>query len=172
MHRDRTKDPLFFGRMLRVFLTFGPHPSRVPRWTSAANLRVRPTDRGDRTFFIWERTKEGEALNTHVEIEVPQAYVPWLAGWLDQEKPRNRRTYVDLFHELEVATREQTGYDIHANPLRARHTCAQQMLERGFTTVDVQAAIRVSPITLQTYGMSTPEQRGAKGEEVGWGNWE
>ena len=170
--RDRATDPYFYGRMLRVFLTFGAHPSVLPAWHSSTNLATRPTERGDRTYFTWRRAKETEALRPDIEIEVPASYVPWLAAWLDAPKPICRQTYWSLFRELEAEVLLHTGYSIHANPLRARHTCAQQMLERGFTSVDVEAAIGISPSTLRTYGLSTPEQRGEKAEKVGWGNWD
>ena len=170
--RDRTEDPAFFGHMLRVFLTFGPHPSVVPAWASDTNLATRPTERGDRTYFLWVRAKRTTTTRPYIEIEVPQSYVPWLAGWLDEPKPVSAWSYWSLFGTIGATVREETGYTIPTNPRRARHTCAQQMLEMGFTAIDVEAAIGVSPITLRTYGMSTPEQRGEKGEKVGWGNWE
>ena len=170
--RDRSEDALFFGRMFRVFLTFGPHPSVVPAWGSDTNLRVRPTERGDRVYFIWTRAKPTETTRPDIEIEVPTSYVPWLGAWLDAPKPVSAETYWRLFREVELQTLATTGYTIHVNPLRARHTCGQQMLERGFTSVDVEAAIGIAPETLRTYGMSTAEQRGEKGERVGWGNWD
>lgn len=170
--RDGSQDAAFYGQMLRVFLTFGPHPSVVPAWSSDTNLRIRPTDRGDRVYFVWTRAKPGETIRPDIEIEVPATYVAWLAGWLDAAKPVTAQTYWSLFREVEAETLAMTGYTIHANPRRARHTCAQQMLEMGFTSVDVEAAIGVSPSTLRTYGMSTAEQRGEKGEKVGWGSWD
>lgn len=169
--RDRSEDPTFYGRLLRVFLTFGPHPSVLPTWGADTNLKTRPTERGDRMYFLWEAPKE-QRLHRAVEIEVPRSYEPWLPEFLDTPKPLAPETYWRLFKFVEDEMREQTRYDFPVNPRRARHTTAQQMLERGFTSIDVEAAIRVTPETLKTYGLSTPEQRGAKGEEIGWGNWD
>ena len=157
--------------MVRVFLTFGPHPSVVGSWTSA-NLRTRPTERGDRTFFTWTRAKATETTRPEIEIEVPGPYMVWLPQWLDAAKPRSPWSYWAMFQQIEAELRRRTPYRFHVNPLRARHTCAQQMLERGFTSVDVEATIGIAPETLRTYGESTPEQRGAKAEEIGWGSWE
>jgi integrase len=170
--RDRSDDPRFYGRLLRVFLTFGPHPKVVPLWSSAENLAVRPTERGDRTYFSWVRAKAEQTTRPNIEIEVPGPFVSWLGGWLDAPKPTSGWAYWTFFKKIEAETLRTTGYTIQANPRRARHTCAQQMLERGFTAVDVMNAIGVDAHTLQTYGESTPEQRGEKGEKVGWGNWE
>jgi len=171
LSRDRTFDTLFYGRLHRVFLTFGPHPSVLPTWASDTNLKVRPTERGDRLYFCWLAPKE-QRVNPDIEIEVPESYRPWLPGFLDSPRPVARETYYRLFKETEAAMRARTQYDFPINPRRSRHTCAQQMLERGFTSIDVEAAIGVTPETLRTYGLSTPEQRGEKGEKVGWGNWE
>jgi integrase len=170
--RDRSDDPTFYGRMLRVFLTFGPHPSVVPRWSSAENLQTRPTERGDRTFFAWVRAKEATTTRPDIEIEVPEAYRSWLGSWLDTPKPVSKWAYWTFFKKIEEETFRKTGYRIQCNPRRARHTCAQQMLERGFTAVDVMASLGIDPFTLQTYGESTPEQRGEKAERFGWGSWE
>ena len=169
--RNRSEDVAFFGRMLRVFLTFGPHPSKVGGWSSRENLRVRPTERGDRTYFVWVRAKPTETTRPNIEIEVPSSYLPWLPGWLDQPKPISPETYWRLFRDIERQAKSESGYDIHANPLRARHTCGQQMLAQGFTYVDVEAAIGVSADTLRIYGLSTPEQRGEMAEKIDWGSW-
>lgn len=169
--RDRTRDGAFFGRLMRVFLTFGPHPSVLPSWGSDTNLKVRPTERGDRMYFCWLAPKE-QRLRRDIEIEVPENYRPWLPAFLDAPKPVDRRTYWCLFKDVEREMEATTPYAFPINPRRARHTCAQQLLERGFTSIDVEAAIGVTPETLRTYGLSTPEQRGAKAESFGWGNWE
>lgn len=170
--RDGSEDPFFYGRMLRVFLTFGPHPSRVSSWSSSENLIVRPTERGDRTYFVFTRAKERTTTRPDISIEVPQSYLSWLPSWLDMLKPGSGWSYWHLFQEIEAKVLASTGYTIHGNPKRARHTCAQQMLEKGFTAVDVMNAIGVDAHTLQTYGESTAEQRGEKAEKVGWGNWD
>lgn len=169
--RDRSTDPFFFGRMVRVFLTFGPHPSRVSSWSSRENLRVRPTERGDRTYFIWVRAKPTETTRPNIETEVPQDYVPWLGHWLDERKPICAEAYWVAFRRIEQEVARATPYRIHLNPLRARHTCAVELLAAGFTIADVQAALGISLRTVSIYGVSTPEQRGAKAEKVGWGSW-
>jgi integrase len=165
-------DPRFMGRLLRVFLTFGPHPSKVGRWTSRDNLIVRPTERGNRVYLTWTRAKKKQTTRPNIEIEVPESYLPWLAEWLDQPKPKSEWAYWTFFQEIEHRLRETTEYRFHVNPLRARHTCAQQMMERGFSSIDVEATIGVAPSTLRTYAQSTSEQRGAKAEQLGWGSWE
>jgi len=170
IRRDRSRDDRFYGRLMRVFLTFGPHPSVLPSWGSDTNLFIRPTARGDRMYFRWDRPKI-QALHRAVEIEVPQDYRPWLPAFLDQPKPVSEWSYWTLFKNVEVELFAETGYSIPMNPRRARHTCAREMLEAGFSAIDVMAAIRVTPHTLETYAMSTPEQRGEKAEKVGWGSW-
>lgn len=168
--RDRSEDNLFFGRLHRVFLTFGPHPSVLASWGSDTNLSVRPTERGDRMYFTWRRPKE-QATRHDISIEVPQAYRNWLPGFLDEPKPISPETYWRLFKLTEQEMQATTQYRFPLNPRRSRHTCARELHELGFSETDVQAAIGVSPVVMRRYVVSTPEQRGEKAEAAGWGSW-
>ena len=166
--RERERDPIFFGQLVRVFLTFGLHPSVLPRLTSD-NLQRRPTDRGDRTYLVWQRPKQ-QALRHQVDFEVPKSMEPWLPSFLDRDKPSRVETYWDWFKRIEEEVRKG-GYQIRVNARRFRHTAAVELIDRGFSQIDAEAALAVDPRTLKHYAVSTPEQRGEKGEKAGWGSW-
>jgi len=170
VHLDRHgfDDAEFYGRMVRVFLTFGVHPSVLPRLTSA-NLERRPTERGDRWYLNWRAPKE-QRVRRDMSNEVPEGMMIWLPGFLDEPKFETRRGYGHAFDRVGERLALE-GYTIHMNPRRARHTTATVQLELGFTEIDVEAGIGVTSRTLRTYGKSTPEQRGAKAERTGFGTW-
>lgn len=167
------------GRLVRVMLTFGLHPSVLSRTGDKSAERNeqrvdsdmifrRPTERGDRLFFRWIRAKV-TATKQNIEVEVPQT-MDWLPTWLNEERPETRQGYNWRLHLIERDMLAD-GYDIHLNPRRFRHTCANAMLAKGFTPTDVRNALGVSPSVMDMYAASTPEMRGRKGEEVGWGIW-
>jgi integrase len=154
--------------MVRVFLTFGLHPSSFPKLGSW-DIQKRPTERGDRFYLIWIRPK-AQAKRRQIEVEVPSTMLGWLPEFLSQEKPTHRVTYWALMKELEWAV-HQMGYTIRINPRRFRHTCAREYVSRGMPMTDVRALLGVTQSVLDTYALSTPEQRGELAEKMGWGNW-
>lgn len=167
--RHGNADHKFYGQLVRVFLTFGVHPSVLARTEGVPEIRKRPTDRGDRYYLTWLRPK-AQALRRHIEFEIPATMVGWLPDFIAKEKSHRTARYWELMKEVEWEV-GQMGYHFKVNPLRFRHTSMREQIAKGVPATDVMAAYGVTYETLQRYALSTPEMRGEKMEQIGWGAW-
>jgi integrase len=179
VHRDRTHDPKWFGRLLRVLLAFGMHISVI---SGGDRRRTDPETRdvlltyspplssqdlrmeGGELYLVWRRPKTERPLMVPVPVELRE----WLPDWLDAPRRRQRTSYNHLLNEL-ARRLEAKGRPIQINPLRFRHTAAVRFIhEYRMTPDDTSELLGVSPSVLAQYTRRAPGEMARDLRSRGW----
>jgi integrase len=177
-------DREFIGRLMRVYLYLGIHPSVLCGMParrsegdrrrvlpaleplSSANIVKQIAAAGDEYYLEWKRVKTGRP----VLVPIPDAMRPWLRVFLDSPKPERRQSYNRILKKIEAGLL-QAGYRIKVTPRRCRHTCAVQLLKTGrMLAPDVENYLSISPGVLKVYANRPREEIAADLRRSGWGN--
>ncbi|MCI4323792.1 MAG: site-specific integrase [Thermoplasmata archaeon] len=179
VHRDRSYDQPWFGRLVRVLLAFGMHISVISggyrRKTDPKTREVLLTyypplssqdirSEGGEVYLVWRRPK----TQRPVMVPVPADIRPWLAEWLDAPRRTQRTSYNHLFNQL-ADDLARKGLSIQINPLRFRHTAAVRFIhEYEMTPDDTCELLGVSPSVLAQYTRRAPGEMAKDLRSRGW----
>jgi len=162
---DGLPDRNFVYRTVRILLVTACHVSVLPDLTSGNLKEPKPFGGSILPYLAWRRPKPDA---TYQEIEIPiddldADILPWLPGYLDQIRPRNRDSYNKILKRLSEEVERRTGRKIKINPLRFRHTTAIAWDRLGLSPVEISVLLGCSPeVVVSNYLMVQQEEARAR----------